>query len=126
MRRSTLLRCSPLIVALYALAAITLGFAHRGALPVNPLAAFAAPDGTPAVICATDAPDQPGHHAGTGRDCDACRLAASPGLLPAGAPAPRTPSAVALAAVVVPHAAAPTLSIFRATSRGPPAGFSIV
>lgn len=123
--RSFTSRVSPLIVALYALSAISVGLAHRTASPLDELAAFTAPDGTPAVICTDDGQGQPAHHAGGGRDCDACRLTASPGLLPVDGPAPRAPTAVALAAVAAGASAGRALSIFRAASRGPPAALPL-
>ncbi|MBL8839375.1 MAG: hypothetical protein JNL66_24170 [Alphaproteobacteria bacterium] len=120
MRRSTLLRRSPLIVALYALAAITLGFAHRGTLPAGDLAAFTAPDGTPAVICTTEGAGEPAHHAASGRDCEACRLTAAPGLGPVRAPALGAPAFVAIAPPAAAPAAGRSFPLFRAAARGPP------
>lgn len=74
-------RISFLVVALYALAMVTLAGAHR---PVSAgaieLAAYALPDGTLPTLCGHDdaqtpAKAAPGH-------CEACALASAPGLIP--------------------------------------------
>ena len=74
------------LAALYALALVLLGFAHRPAVAADArmeIAAYALPDGSVPPVCGT-----PGD-AGSGKSpasahCEACALSAAPGL--AGAP----------------------------------------
>ena len=73
-------RVARVVLALYVLAAITFGFAHRrinfepSAPPVD-LAAYALPDGDLPVLCrGKNAP------ANAHKVCDACALASAPGL----------------------------------------------
>lgn len=76
-------RASHVIVALYALAMATLGFAHKPVATIAPsaieLAAYALPDGTLPDLCLT------GHDQSNGgaiaAHCDACALSSAPGLV---------------------------------------------
>ncbi|HMN72017.1 MAG TPA: hypothetical protein PKA55_09140 [Rhodoblastus sp.] len=110
------------IVALYALAIATLGFAHKPvaapALTAAELAAYALPDGTLPDLCLTGHGQSP--DSAVADHCDACALSHAPGL-------------AAPAQVCLP-AATPTRIAFRIdpagqfspspqrgpTSRGPP------
>lgn len=72
--------------ALYALAMIVLGFAHqplavRSGAGVE-LAAYTLPDGSLPPLCGHDGGDAPAQRVAA-HICDACALAAAPGLVPA-------------------------------------------
>ena len=75
------------VAALYALAMLLVGFAHvplaTGAERGPDLSAYALPDGTLPVFCATEGtgPDQPAARHGP-QMCDACLVTAAPGLVP--------------------------------------------
>ena len=78
---------------LVALLSALVGFSHRS-LDLRPaLAAFALPDGSAPLICLTGETPQTGGDPAGGLLCDACTLAAAPGLLsrPPEAAACRTP-----------------------------------
>lgn len=115
----------PIVLALYALAMIGLGFAHQA--PVVPLdadaraelAAFALPDGSTPDLCLTG--DESGGGAAHAGVCDACLLTSAPGLGAVAAPVlpvpvDRVPATVAtLVSAFVPASVPPS------QSRGPPA-----
>lgn len=114
--------------ALFALAAVLVGFAHRplvsaaidSAVPFD-LAVRMLPDGTVPDLCHVDADDPVERHPGLAAICDACLLTGSPGLDGAAAAAMpvlvgRMPAPEIARAQVA--AGEPTRS---PTSRGPPA-----
>jgi hypothetical protein len=111
------------IVALYVLAAVMAGAAHRPlTVPswVDPAAAaYALPDGTTPVICAVDEGRSDPHHAVAA--CDACLLASAPGLpAPGGFVLP--PSGGRSVQAPLPEAQLSDLPARHApVSRGPPA-----
>jgi hypothetical protein len=113
------------VLGLYALAMLTLGFAHQGA-PARAadafLAAYTLPDGSVPDLCltGTGAPDDDGHHAAA--PCDACRLTAAPGLA-VTAPAMTAPLVIVLERRPCLGAASPITPLLygRAAARGPPA-----
>lgn len=73
-------RC--LVLVLYALASLSIGFSHRPAQPsAADLAEFAMPDGTLPVLCLTKG-DTSGRSGASKSSCKACRLIAAPGLPP--------------------------------------------
>lgn len=76
-------RASHVIVALYALAMATLGFAHKPVATAAPsaieLAAYALPDGTLPDLCLTGH-DQ-SHEGAVAAHCDACSISSAPGLV---------------------------------------------
>ncbi|MFO1116385.1 MAG: hypothetical protein U1E28_11920 [Beijerinckiaceae bacterium] len=120
LQRIRQLKAGWIAVALYALTAVTVGFAHKPAsLPRSvELAAYALPDGTLPPICAHDENAPAGHAAAA--QCDACLLTSAPGL----APVAQAFLPVRLGAVVAPVAtsrdfvaAAPR---YAPSSRGPP------
>ena len=118
----------PLVAVLYAVAMLTLGFAHsRSSLPDTSAieasslqaATYALPDGSAPPICGQPKSDGPAHHHGVAR-CDACQLTTAPGAIPAPpmlADAPRLamklPPVRAIACVADTAALEPQ-------SRGPP------
>jgi hypothetical protein len=79
-----------IVVAFYAVAMLTLGFAHSRAgmpgglasLDAAQAAAYALPDGTLPPICGQTKPGAPNDHHGLAL-CDACHLASAPGILSA-------------------------------------------
>lgn len=89
-RQSKVIRS--LLLALYALAMVTIGLAHRPmALEQAPdLSAYVLPDGSLPEICRTSGAGTLPGKAHAGAACDACLLTAGPGLLAsdpeAGAP----------------------------------------
>ena len=116
------LNLKPLVAALYAVAMLTLGFAH---LPIastdstSPaFAASALPDGTPIKICG-QTPDAPaGKH--VCKSCDACRLTAAAGLVlapPLSVEAADRSTLLPLALALMSPAKAAAL---EPQSRGPP------
>lgn len=76
-----------MLLALYVLAVVTLGFAHKpisfskvsGPAATN-LAAFAMPDGSLPEICRTGGAGTPGKSHHVGAVCEVCLLTAAPGL----------------------------------------------
>ena len=76
-------RANVWIVALYALAMATLGFAHKPVaattLSAVELAAYALPDGTLPDLCLTGQSHEP--TAAIAGHCDACALSHAPGLV---------------------------------------------
>lgn len=80
-------RANVWVVALYALAMATLGFAHKpvasvaGLLSATEMAAYALPDGTLPDLCLTEHGQQGPQTAAAGH-CDACALSHAPGLVP--------------------------------------------
>lgn len=112
------------LAALYALAMVVVGFAHRpvggfaaAGIPAAQSAAYVLPGGIVADLCATDAA-APVHDAGTGV-CDACLLTAAPGLVVAAAPALPGAAGPVLEPVPAGHLADPAAR-FAPVSRGPP------
>lgn len=80
----------PLVAALYAVAMLTLGFAHSQASMPTASGAEAAsleavasvlPDGSSTPICGQSRSGAPGQRHG-GAPCDACSLTAAPGAIP--------------------------------------------
>ena len=118
-------RASYGIAALYALAMVLLGFAHRPiplqtVEPVS-LAAYALPDGTLPTLCGHDdaqAPVKaaPGH-------CEACALASAPGLIPPDAASFVAPGVLRRVAWIDPHGQFLPSAQRAPASRGPPAHF---
>ena len=118
----------PLVAALYAVAMLTLGFAHHQSriagspgseIGAAQLTAFALPDGTPPAICGSSKHGAPGSRHGL-LICDACQLTAAPGAIPAPPTlidAPRLAMKLPPVRAIVSIAAAPAL---EAQSRGPP------
>ncbi len=115
-------RTSLWIVALYALAMATLGFAHKpvaasGLSPVE-LAAYALPDGTLPDLCLTG-------HAGSGEKaladhCDACALSHAPGLAAPSQTILPAPAMRELAFAIDPAGQFRPAPRHGPTSRGPP------
>lgn len=73
------------VLALYALASLGMGFAHKrleipSAAP--DLSAFALPDGTLPVLCLTPKTGDPGAPSHVHAPCQACLLTSAPGLPP--------------------------------------------
>lgn len=95
-------RVARVVLALYVLAAITFGFAHRrltfepSAPPVD-LAAYALPDGDLPVLCRGKS--SPAH---MHKVCDACALASAPGLPMSTAAAIALPDHRAIARLRIP------------------------
>ncbi len=113
------------MLGLYALAMLTLGFAHHGASARAAdafLAAYTLPDGSVPDLCLTQtgAPGDADDHAAA--PCEACRLTAAPGLA-ATAPTFGVPVETVLERRSCLGAALPITPLFfgRAAARGPPA-----
>jgi len=73
------------VLALYALASLAMGFAHkRLEIPSTPpdLSAYALPDGTLPVLCLTPKDGNPGAPSHVHAPCQACLLTSAPGLPP--------------------------------------------
>jgi len=110
------------VTALFAMAMLSLGFAHR---PVETrdgsslsVTASFLPDGTPIKICG-QAQDAPAGKKGC-NSCDACRLTATAGLLfspPSPVTAPERSARLALVLALASPARTPAL---EPQSRGPP------
>ncbi|MFT4099271.1 MAG: hypothetical protein QM651_19285, partial [Rhodoblastus sp.] len=115
-------RASYGIAALYALAMVLLGFAHKP-IPLRTieavsLAAYALPDGTLPDICQHD--PSSGQHEARDIHCDACALSHAPGLLaPADICFP-TAKSYRLAAWSAPHGQFAPAATAAPVSRGPP------
>ena len=117
-----------LVAALYAVAMLTLGFAHHQAgiaaapaswTSTHQLVALALPDGTALPICGNPKNGAPGSHHGL-LICDACQLTAAPGAIPSPPTlidAPRLAMKLPPVRAIVSIASAPVL---EAQSRGPP------
>lgn len=114
----------PVVLALYALAMVTLGFAHK--MPVTgfaddvrlELAALTLPDGSVPDLCLTgDASGQDTAHAGV---CDACLLTAAPGLGAVASMDLPLPADLRLVDVSVPVDALWSRPAPAPQSRGPP------
>lgn len=107
------------VAALYAVAAVLIGFAHRApAVAGADLAAYMLGDGTVPDLCLSGTDDASGRAGGVA--CDACLLTSAPGLGPVQV-ATLVPPVTAAAVVHVAEAPArAVISIFRPTSRGPP------
>ena len=107
---------------LYALAMVTLGFAHQPlkiAAPDAQLAAYALPDGTLAPICAhADGQPQERHIATHG--CEACALSAAPGLACAREASAYVPTVRRIALAAPEQAQHAPLARHAPSSRGPP------
>ncbi len=117
------IRLRPIVAVLYAVAALTLGLAHKPLVASSDsrveLAAFALPDGSLPDICGSGQGNEPahGHSSAT---CDACLVSHAPGLVLAAPPilgAPRLIATVEPVLLVEPVIAAPTRA---PNSRGPP------
>jgi hypothetical protein len=118
----------PLVTVLYAVAMLTLGFAHsRSSLPdtsaIEALslqaAAYALPDGSVPPICGQSKSDGPAQHHGVVH-CDACQLTAAPGAIP---PPPMLADAPRLAMKLPPVrvlASIAETAALEPQSRGPP------
>ena len=116
-------RASTGFAALYALAMVTLGFAHQPVLiPAADeivAAAYALPDGTLLPMCSHSGEQQPGGtHAS--HPCDACALAAAPGLAHVAHVVLITPVARRLALAFADEAQFSPTARHAPTSRGPP------
>ena len=112
--------------ALYALATIVIGFAHRMpevAPPAFDLAAYVLPDGTTPVLCAADQDGE--HRHGIGSGCDACRIADAPGLALPEPDGPSLPSGARVLAGILAESALVASSLHKPWSRGPPAARSM-
>ncbi|QCI67198.1 hypothetical protein [Phreatobacter stygius] len=119
----------PIVAALYAVAMLWLGLAHRApavAAAGHPeILRIALPDGSLTAWCLNDLGQepgqQPGHQPGRGTGpCDACLLIAAIGLppVPAGLPAPAN---MAVTRIAAPSVLAGTIgAVDRPRSRGPP------
>jgi hypothetical protein len=107
------LACAVLVLAL-----MLLGAAHAPPHPAS-LAAYAAPDGTPAELCLSgEAAPHRGHGAGDG--CPVCTLVAG-AVLPSPGPALPPPGAVSLAAAPTTAPAARLAAVWRPDrARAPP------
>lgn len=70
------------ILALYALANASIGFAHRFHLSPTDLAQFVLPDGTLPTICSGNNDDDSRGQSAHFKTCDACCLTHAPGLPP--------------------------------------------
>lgn len=110
------------LAALYALAVVLVGFAHRTpaavADPAVVSAAYALPGGITPDLC-TAAPDGGLDHAAT-RSCDACRIADAPGL-EAQPPVPLLqPAGGRSVAAVLADSIVVAACLYRPRSRGPP------
>lgn len=115
------------VAALYALAMLLVGFAHvplaTGAERGPDLSAYALPDGTLPVFCATEGTgtDQPAARHGP-QMCDACLVTAAPGLVPPHMALPAPPQAGARCAAL-PRRATRARAVWNVPqARGPPAG----
>lgn len=111
-----------LFAALYALAAVVLGFAHR--MPVSAaedLSAYLLPGQTVVDLCRDGdaAPSDPAHHAGRAL-CDACLLTAAPGLPPVSAALPTPPAGDAVRAGMILALRTDAREPRRFEPRGPP------
>lgn len=112
-----------LFAALYALAAVVLGFAHRSpASATEDLSAYLLPGQAVVELCrdGDDGSTDPAHHAARAL-CDACLLAAAPGLPVASAalPAPLVGDAVRAGMILAARIDAREPRRFE--PRGPPA-----
>lgn len=117
-------RAKMLAAALYALAVVTLGFAHQPIGAKGPaqaeFAAYALPDGTLPVICGHDDSGAPAGPIASAAHCDACALAAAPGLPPPPASALAPPLSRKVAFVATPAFLLPPPPIHAPAARGPP------
>lgn len=115
----------PVIAALYAVAMLWLGLAHRPPVVATPGSAgilqVLLQDGSPDAWCLNDPGQPPVHAPGRGSGlCDACLLTAAIGLPPATAGLP-VPAGVATGrAVARPALAVAARAVDRPRSRGPP------
>ena len=70
-----------LVIALYALASLSVGFAHKSSISIT-FAAYILPDGSVPIICGDVGNRDAGHGSKhTSPVCDACRLVAAPGMV---------------------------------------------
>ncbi len=113
-------RLTAVALALYALTALAVGFAHRPlAQAGGELAAIALQADAPFSLCDHDGAPAPHHVASHG--CDACALTSAPGLPPANLCALPQRHALKLALGLENHALLAPLAPPAPTSRGPPA-----
>mgnify|MGYP001237802932 CR=1 FL=1 len=114
-------RLPAVVLALYALATLVVGFAHKPAVAQvgSDLAALALQADAPVSLC--EHPGAPNRQAAVDHFCDACALTSAPGLPAAGGGVLTQRHALSLALGIENYARrAPALAIAPA-SRGPPA-----
>jgi hypothetical protein len=118
----------PLVAALYAVAMLSLGFAHSYAglsdtsvfeAAALQAAAFASLDGVWRPICGRSKPGVPRPDS-SGSPCDACRLTAAPGAIPAPPPLADAPRAAETLAPPRTLAFGAGKAVVEPQSRGPP------
>ncbi len=116
------LRLSAVVLALYALAALAVGFAHKPLAPAaaGDLAALALQADAPLSLCSHDG-GAPAHPHVASVLCDACALTSAPGLPPAGQCALPAPPARAMAPAFGKVAQFAPPALHAPLSRGPPA-----
>lgn len=117
LRSKRLLR---LIAALYALAMLTLGFAHVAvAAPAVPAGVqLSLPDGSLLSLCLNEGTDG----VATQVHCEACVLTSAPGLGAVALPAVSLPDFVVLAVLSPADDAVPASYLIQPKARGPPLG----
>ncbi len=121
LQRIRQLKAGWIAVALYALTAVTVGFAHKPAASVSrsvELAAYALPDGTLPPICAHDDNAPAGHAAAA--QCDACLLTSAPGLAPVAQAFLPVRLAASVPFIPVGQDIATAAPRYAPSSRGPP------
>ncbi len=128
MERWRISRCKPVVAALYAVAMLTLGFAHSHASQPEAsaihgvtfqAATFVLPDGAFPPICGPSKSGDPAHRSAA-VPCDACWLTAAPGAIPTPPPMLDAPLlAMKLPPVRVVVSVAETAAL-EPQSRGPP------
>ena len=115
-------RLSAIALALYALATLTVGFAHKPIALAGPepaLAALALHDDAPLSLCDHDG-GAPVHHQASDGVCDACALTSAPGLPPADQCVVPTPRGRKLALSFDAEAQFAPATLHAPLSRGPP------
>jgi hypothetical protein len=123
--RSRISEWKLIVAALYAVAMLTLGFAHSNAgarsaafeASSAQMMAAALPDGTLPSLCGKG-PAGPAHKGGT--ICDACQLTSAPGAVAAPPAALNPPRLVARLTPVRVIASVADPAAFEPQSRGPP------
>lgn len=116
-------RLSTLALALYALAALVVGFAHKPiplAGPSHALVALALHDDAPLSLCDHDG-GAPTHQHAASPFCDACALTSAPGLPPASQCALPAPQVGQLSRPTFVAAQFAPATLHAPLSRGPPA-----
>lgn len=114
-------RLSAVALALYALATLVVGFAHKPLAYAAgaDLVALAAQADAPFSICDHDG--APAQHQASAHVCDACALTSAPGLPPTAQIGLPLRTALALAPGLRRDAQVSTAPLRAPTSRGPPA-----